>query len=346
MMADTSGEGLELDEADPGYGYESYGGFGISLPPSEYVLLGGYAPGMNPIVWSGNLGMKVPAGSDILCQVHYAPSPIDEFDRSSINIFFKDADEVEREVQMKMWVEFDWVIPAGDPDYVIERCLDFNDSFFQENCDLEEDWSVLGFLPHSHLLGKSWEVFAETPDGNEIPFIKIPNWDFNWQGFYYPTHMLHIPAGSQIKGVATYDNSASNPLNPNDPPQPMNWGELTTDEMFFCPIYYLPYQEGDENIYLGSNNNTIIEELFIQDLALFPSPASDYLDINFSSLYYGDLQIKIYDTLGREVFRSSETLATPGLFNKQLRIDHLSEGQYLLEIYFNGERTERGFIKK
>ena len=27
----------------------------------------------------------------------------------------------------------------------------------------------------------------------------------------------------------------------------------TTDEMFFLPISYVPYQNGDENIYLGSD---------------------------------------------------------------------------------------------
>ena len=37
--------------------------------------------------------MKIPAGADILCQVHYAPSSIDEWDQSSINLFTKPASE-------------------------------------------------------------------------------------------------------------------------------------------------------------------------------------------------------------------------------------------------------------
>ena len=42
--------------------------------------------------------MKIPAGADILCQIHYAPSSIDEWDKNqSINLFTKPASEVERE---------------------------------------------------------------------------------------------------------------------------------------------------------------------------------------------------------------------------------------------------------
>ena len=82
---------------------------------------------MNPIVWSGNLGMKIPAGADILCQIHYAPSSIDEWDQSSINLFTKPASEVEREVQMKMWLRLDLDIPANS-ETTIEACLNFSNT--------------------------------------------------------------------------------------------------------------------------------------------------------------------------------------------------------------------------
>ena len=349
IMADVSGEGAVLDSQDDTYGYESYGGFGLSVPPTQYVFLGGYAPGMNPIVWSGNLGMKIPAGSDILCQIHYAPSSIDEWDQSSINVFLKNAEDVEREVQMKMWVEFDWAIPAGDPNYVVERCLDFDNGIFQEDCSLPEDWSVLGFLPHSHLLGKSWEVFAETPNGEVVPFIKIPNWDFNWQGFYYSDYMLHVPAGSQIKGVATYDNSEDNPLNPNNPPQTMNWGELTTDEMFFCPIYYLPYEEGDENIYLGSNESSSnIKESVIENIELYPSPASEYIDLSFTlnNLSVTEVLIKIYDVAGRVVHKEIINQLKNNNNNHRIDLISLKNGQYILEMTSNEQKMIQKFTKQ
>ena len=95
--------------------------------------------------------------------------------------------------------------------------------------------------------------------------------------------MQYIPEGSRIEAIATYDIT-------ND--FDMGWGELTTDEMFFCPIYYVPYEDGDENIYLGNNNDTEIEEIVIQDVVLYPSPASEYIDLNFSLLAPGVYKLK------------------------------------------------------
>ena len=34
-------------------------------------------------------------------------------------------------------------------------------------------------------------------------------------------------------------------------------GDATTDEMFFLPILYVDYQEGDENISLGLDNSLV-----------------------------------------------------------------------------------------
>ena len=44
----------------------------------------------------------------------------------------------------------------------------------EQNCELPK-LGLLGILPHSHLMGKSWEVYAETPSGENIPIIKIPD---------------------------------------------------------------------------------------------------------------------------------------------------------------------------
>jgi len=81
--------------------------------------------------------------------------------------------------------------------------------------------------------------------------ISIPAWDFNWQGYFtFPT-MTKIPQGYTLHGEATYDNTASNPFNPNDPPQWVYFGEETADEMFFVFIDLVLYEEGDEYISLG-----------------------------------------------------------------------------------------------
>jgi len=357
MMADVTGVGAAQDADSPDVlGYEAFGGFNLDgVSPNDYVFLGGYAPGMNPIVWNGELGMKIPAGADLLCQIHYAPSSIDEWDKSSINLFTKPASEVEREVQMKMWLRLDLDIPANTETQV-EACLNFAGSFAdmygpeeidffgnptgvygEQNCELPEDWSLLGILPHSHLMGTSWEVYAETPEGEILPIIKIPDWDFDWQGFYYPEYMQHIPAGSRIEAIATYDNT-------ND--YDMEWGELTTDEMFFCPMYYIPYEEGDENIYLGIEETTSIVENKQNLIGLFPNPSSDYIDITYDFKNQNHLTAKLYDSQGRimriifdENFKSETNSIT-------LDIESLSPGTYFINIQSNSVTVTESFIKE
>jgi hypothetical protein len=122
---------------------------------------------------------------------------------------------------------------------------------------INETVSMVNILPHCHLLGKSWEIYATTPSNEIIPIIRINQWDFDWQSFYYPEYLLKIPAGSTITAACIYDNTSNNPDNPNDPPVLVIPGQGTTDEMFFIPIEFIPYQEGDENIYLGDDQSLI-----------------------------------------------------------------------------------------
>ena len=355
MMVDVTGTGAAQDAESPDVlGYESFGGFSLEgVSPNDYVFLGGYAPGMNPVVWNGELGMKIPAGADLLCQIHYAPSSVDEWDQSSINIFTKPASEVEREVQMKMWLRLDIDVPANT-ETQIEACLNFSNSFLdmfgpgpvqqfgqtvgygEMNCELPQDWSLLGILPHSHLMGKSWEVYAETPSGEILPIIKIPNWDFDWQGFYYPEYMQHIPAGSRIEAIATYDNT--NNFN-------MGWGELTTDEMFFCPIYYVPYEEGDEDIYLGIQEEIHLSELETLEIELFPNPANDLIEILYNSDINQQLNWELFDAKGKKIEVISSKNYKSGRNSIKLDIKDLTRGMYFVKIHTNNTLLSRLFIK-
>ena len=72
--------------------------------------------------------------------------------------------------------------------------------------------SLISILPHMHLIGKSWLVYAEN-NGDTIPIISIPDWDFNWQNFYQPEYMLKLPQGYTLHAYAVYDNTSSNTLN-------------------------------------------------------------------------------------------------------------------------------------
>tara|TARA_B100001250_G_scaffold142610_1_gene122004 strand:+ start:1 stop:771 length:771 start_codon:yes stop_codon:yes gene_type:complete len=256
---------------------------------------------------------------------------------------------------MKMWLRLDINVPANT-ETEIEACLNFSNSFAdmfgpgqiyqfgqptgfygEQNCELPEDWSLLGILPHSHLMGKSWEVYAETPDGETLPIIKIPDWDFDWQGFYYPEYMQHIPQGSRIEAIATYDNTSDNN---------MGWGELTTDEMFFCPIYYVPYEEGDEDIYLGIDNQTAMLENIAHTIEVFPNPANDEILITYNFDNFKNLKGSLYDSKGRLVDVILEENFQSATNSIKLDVSRLSNGTYFINIQSDNETVTQSFIKE
>ena len=239
-VPDGAADNLENEDND--YGYDCYGGFELDVTTD---LIGGYAPGLSVVEYPENIGRTIPANSDIIVQVHYAPLLTDQEDRSSINIFFKDQ-PIEREIEQTIFDYWEFYL-LPNQETTITRTLYVSSSV-----------SMVNILPHAHLLGKSWEIYATTFEGDTIPIVKIPEWDFDWQSFYYPEYLLKIPAGSTITATCVYDNTSNNPNNPNDPPEIVFPGQGTNDEMFFIPIEFIPYQEGDENIYLGDTDDCLL----------------------------------------------------------------------------------------
>ena len=230
-----SGYADEIDQSYPGYGYECYGGFNLDILTP---LVDGYAPGMITTTYPEGVGDIIPANSDLIVQMHYAPLFTDQQDQSSINIFFKN-EPIERQVQHLQHANPYFVLP---PHQIVE----VKDSLY-----VPTDLSLIQILPHSHLLGKSWEIFSVSAVNDTTNIIKINNWDFDWQSFYTPAYMLPITAGSMIYMNAVYDNTSQNPNNPSNPPQYVFWGDGTQDEMFFVAFRFLSYEDGDELIYLG-----------------------------------------------------------------------------------------------
>jgi len=279
------GAAYHLENEDNDYGYECYGGFGLNTASD---LIGGYAPGLSSVEYPQNIGRTIPANSDIIVQVHYAPLLTDQEDLSSINVFFKHQ-PIEREINQTIFSYWAFALPPNQ-ETTITRTLDVSESV-----------SMVNILPHCHLLGKSWEIYATTSQGDTIPIIKIPEWDFDWQSFYYPEYLLKIPGGSTITATCVYDNTSNNPDNPNNPPQWVFPGDGTHDEMFFIPMEFLSYQEGDEDIYLGEDDECSLigdinddENVNILDVVLLVDSILNGTDIVCSDLN-SDEMINILD---------------------------------------------------
>lgn len=326
FWADETGKARAEDAKSPEYGYTG-GGSAVSLDNQ----LPGYVPGQKPNVFTSGMSQTIKKGSDLVLQMHYAPSSIDESDSSTVNLFFAKK-PAPRKVQNKIMLPYDlvngpFIIPAN-------QVKEFHGVY-----KIPFKVSLLGIWPHCHKLGKKWEAYAKLPDGSQIPLIKIEDWDFNWQGGYYFKKLIVLPAGSEIHAFATYDNTINNPVNPNDPPKSITWGEGTSDEMYYLPLTYVVYQPGDENIILNSSkpdlNEAGIENIESKLYPIYPNPVNNQsIQVGFVLNKDQDVAFNLCTQDGKQIINlHSKKMYLQGQHSLKFTIpDNIPEGTYLIKM--------------
>jgi Copper type II ascorbate-dependent monooxygenase, C-terminal domain len=191
----------------------------------------GWVPGTNPIVYPKGTAKVLKANSDLLFNIHYAPNAKEEFDQSAINIFYE-KDEIEHEIKTAIIAE-NYI--QNKPFYIKPDTII---TFFSRTEPLSYPIHIVSVQPHMHQIGKKLRAYCITPDGDLLPLIKINDWDFNFQQTFQFKEIIDVPIGSVIYFEGTFDNTASNPLNPNRPSKPISYGWKTTEEMMDLIIQY------------------------------------------------------------------------------------------------------------
>ena len=268
--------------------------------PVTSTLMGGYTPGATPIIFPSTVnfssGMTLQAGTDIVLAMHYPHGSYGQWDQTKVNFYFYDEPVSNfREVSCNPLIQ-DWSfsIPANTVDSVTVI-----------TSATTTDNTLLSVFPHMHLLGKTIQSWGVTGANDTIPFTRIPEWDFEWQDFYWFKYMQFIPTGTSIQGKAIWDNTASNVNNPNDPPITVNAGLNTSDEMFLIYFHYMDYWAGDENVnvdsltteFLSIGNSVTTQN----DISVFPNPFKDNTNITYFLNSNSMVSLFIYDIQGRVV---------------------------------------------
>jgi hypothetical protein len=176
-----------------------------------------YAPGSSPDNWPEGMAKFVPAGSDLVFQMHYTTHGRRTADQTSIGLIFAKHAPEKRVLTLQLTND-KFLIPPGVPDYRVEV-----------HGSLPQDAELLSFFPHMHLRGKRFEYNILNTDGSSEPLLRV-NYDFYWQLSYRLAKPLPLKAGTILQAVAWYDNSKNNPHNP-DPDSAVRWGDQTYDEM-------------------------------------------------------------------------------------------------------------------
>jgi len=182
---------------------------------SDLLLV--YAPGSAPDHWPEGMAKLIPAGSDLVFQMHYTTNGNPVVDQTSIGLVFTHSLPAERVLTLQLTNDR-FEIPPGEPDYEV-----------QASGTLPNDAKLLSLFPHMHLRGKSFEYNIVRPGGNIETLLRV-NYDFHWQLSYRLAEPRLLKAGTRLQAVAWFDNSSGNPHNP-DPSATVRWGDQTDDEM-------------------------------------------------------------------------------------------------------------------
>jgi hypothetical protein len=181
-------------------------------------LLVGYAPGEQPAVMSKGLARRIPAGANLVFQVHYTPNGVAASDQSYVGLIFA-KEPPQRELLTRPVMNARFVIPPGDGNYRVDSTYTFT-----------EDAHIHSLMPHMHLRGKDFEYRLTYPDGSSKTLLSVPKYDFAWQSYYMLKEPAAAPKGARLDCVAHFDNSEKNKYNP-DPKKEVPWGDQTWEEM-------------------------------------------------------------------------------------------------------------------
>jgi hypothetical protein len=182
---------------------------------SDLLLV--YAPGSSPDEWPDGMAKSVPAGSDLVFQMHYTTNGAAEQDQTSIGLVFAKTPPKQRVITLQL-NDHALIIPPGADDFRVDV-----------QGTLPNDAMLLSLFPHMHLRGKRFEYDIVHDDGSVEVLLRV-NYHFHWQLSYRLAEPRLLKAGTKLRAIAWYDNSKNNPHNP-DPEKTVTWGDQTSDEM-------------------------------------------------------------------------------------------------------------------
>ncbi len=270
VFLDTERESESLDDGEGSY--DCFGSSGVNAGP-----LAGWAPGMTSLALPDEAGMPLPAGSLLVMQVHYHPTPegTAEEDATTLQLrtttdvpswqagvyllgnfsqqyhgdrdYMADGDGLQPGVNDRT-SEAEFRIPAGEAAHVETMRYTFVDLYGLSAI------KILGVASHMHYVGT--DLFTEVNhkearngEPQREGLLQTPAWDFNWQRtYFYDVPIEEAPEvreGDEMWIRCTYDNTLDNDFVAEAledqgllEPKDVYLGEETLDEMCLTALVY------------------------------------------------------------------------------------------------------------
>src|SRR5271157_3997532 len=163
---------------------------------SDMLLV--YAPKSEPDRWPDGMAKFVPAGSDLVFQMHYTTDGHAASDQTSIGMVFAKQPAKQRVLTLQL-TNHSFVIPPRTDDYRVEV-----------SGTLPNDATLLSFFPHMHLRGKRFEYNILQLDGAVETLLRV-----NSHSHGRRTSRLAQPGflkgETRLQAVAGNENQKENP---------------------------------------------------------------------------------------------------------------------------------------
>lgn len=275
------------------------------------LSVGTYAPGTQPIIFPNSpqlkMGIQLPANGDIIMQVHTPAGTAGQTIAMEIRLYFYPIGEtgirpVYDFVPLQYWENDFWIGPEQVKSFSVEQ-----ETF-------PYDISIYSAFPHSHQICTEILNYAyDTVTLDTTKLIKINQWDFEHQEYYYYKNLVKIPTGYKFHSDHTFDNTHHNHHNPHNPPQFVSVGPYSDDEMLFDGFQFISYMPGDEFINIDSilSADPLLAvgiwegyspEEKITNSTVYPNPVNNKATISFNTkVNLNNAQLKVWSINGKSV---------------------------------------------
>lgn len=192
---------------------------------SERRFLGSFVPGENPAtVYPEGTGVLIPAGHKLALMFHYYSHGRVLEDTSTIGLYFHDEPPAREIVTRPVSATFT-LAPSAH-----EQPLEASYTF-------EEDATLLAVRPRMNQRGKHMKFDLVPSGGKAETLVSVPAYNYGWQPQYWLQTPLTVAPGTVVNVSGAFDNSLSNPFNPN-PREAVEWGFGPAQELFTGYLTY------------------------------------------------------------------------------------------------------------
>lgn len=273
IRIDRSDGTRRLDDADPAPGYDGLMPRSAEYPDGHFL---GWTPGQVAPLVSADLAWRLEPGTDLVLQLHMQPSGAVEQVQPSIGIYFSDTPPTRTPSILRLGSQGIDIAP-GDAHHVIS-----------DRYVLPVDVTLLALQPHAHYRARDIVGTATLPDGTTRTLIHIAQWDFRWQHVYRYEQPMALPRGTTLAMQYTFDNSAENVRNPQQPPARVLWGQRSRDEMGDLWFQLLPDNDRERELL----NQQVRAKMLNEDIVgletmLIANPSDVELHDDAGVLYLG-----------------------------------------------------------